>query len=206
MHFERGRNYERAVHYLHRAGENAIRRSANQEAIGLLNKGLELLTLIPDAPEHAQQELMLQIAIGGPLMATQGYASVEVEKVYSRALELCRQVGETPQLFPVLKGLYWFYVVRGTYGRHTSWGNSSCAWPKAYKTQRFSWTPTGQQGLFRSILETSSPPEPAWNRGLPSMILSTTTPMPFFTGRTLGCSASPMQPGLSGFLAIRTKP
>jgi predicted ATPase len=46
-------------------------------------------------------------------MATKGYAGPEAEKVYARARELCRQVGETPQLFPVLWGLISFYAVRG---------------------------------------------------------------------------------------------
>jgi predicted ATPase len=32
---------------------------------------------------------------------------------YTRARELCRQVGDTPQLFPVLWGLYLSYLVRG---------------------------------------------------------------------------------------------
>ena len=39
----------------------------------------------------------------------------EVEQVYTRARELCRQVGETPQLFPVLWGLWAFYHVRAEY-------------------------------------------------------------------------------------------
>ena len=47
-----------------------------------------------------------------PLMATKGYAAPEVEKAYTRARELCQQVGETPQLFPVLWGLWVFYLVR----------------------------------------------------------------------------------------------
>src|SRR5207244_588609 len=46
-------------------------------------------------------------------MATKGYAAPEVEKAYTRARELCQQVGETPQLFPVLFGLCTFYMVRG---------------------------------------------------------------------------------------------
>ena len=45
-------------------------------------------------------------------MATKGYAAPEVEKAYTRARELCQQVGETPQLFPVLCGLWMFYIVR----------------------------------------------------------------------------------------------
>jgi predicted ATPase len=35
-----------------------------------------------------------------------------VETAYNRALELCRQVGETPQLFVALMGLWQFYLVR----------------------------------------------------------------------------------------------
>jgi predicted ATPase len=36
-----------------------------------------------------------------------------VECTYTRARELCQQVGETPQLFPVLAGLRLFYTLRG---------------------------------------------------------------------------------------------
>ena len=48
-----------------------------------------------------------------PLIATKGWAAPEVEQAYTRARELCQQVGETPQLFPVLFGLWQFYLVRG---------------------------------------------------------------------------------------------
>jgi predicted ATPase len=46
------------------------------------------------------------------LIATKGNAAPEVEHTYARAVELCRQVGETAQLFPVLFGLRSFYLVR----------------------------------------------------------------------------------------------
>ncbi|MGE0826384.1 MAG: hypothetical protein AB7G75_26715 [Candidatus Binatia bacterium] len=104
---------EQAIPYWQQAGERAAQRSANVEAITHLTTALELVKTLSDTPERTQQELLLQITLGGPLMATQGYAAVEVEKVYSRALELCRQVGEVPQLFPVLRGLWNFYGVRG---------------------------------------------------------------------------------------------
>jgi predicted ATPase/DNA-binding winged helix-turn-helix (wHTH) protein len=115
MHFEQGRDYRRAIQYLQQAGENASRRSAYAEAINLLTKGLELLKTLPDATERTQQELSLQIALGPALMATKGYAASEVERAYGRARELCRQVGETPQLFPVLLGLWRFYNARTEY-------------------------------------------------------------------------------------------
>ena len=102
-----------ALPYWQKAGQIARQHSANVEAIGHLTKGLELLKTLPDTPERAQQELDLQTTLAPALIATKGYASTEVEKAYARARELCQQVGETPQLFPVLRGLWEFYEVQG---------------------------------------------------------------------------------------------
>jgi len=113
VHFEQGRDYRRGVQYLRQAAENALRRSAHREAINHLIKGLELLKALPDIPERIQQELTLQVTLGAALMATKGYAAPEVEEAYTRARELCQQVGETPQLFTALWGLWVFYCVRG---------------------------------------------------------------------------------------------
>ena len=113
VHFEQGRDYGKAVKYLQQAGERAIRRSAYGEAINHLTKGLVLLKILPDTPERTQQELRLHFPLGESLMAVQGYAAVEVERVYARALELCHQIGETPQLFRALLGLCAFYNVHG---------------------------------------------------------------------------------------------
>src|SRR5262249_46086292 len=104
---------EQAVGYWYTAGQHAHERSAHGEAIGHLRKGLELLTTLSDTPEHRQQELALQITLGAALTATKGMAASDVEAAYQRARELCQQVGETPQLFPVLGGLMRFYLVRG---------------------------------------------------------------------------------------------
>jgi len=112
MHFERGRDYLRAIRYLQQVAENATRRSAHVEAITHLTAALELLKTLPDTPERTQQELTLQIALGVPLMATKGQAAPEVGRAYTRARELCQQVRETPQLFPVLRGLWAFYMQR----------------------------------------------------------------------------------------------
>jgi predicted ATPase len=112
IHFEQGRDYRKAVQYLQQAGGNAVQRSANVEAISHLTRGLELLKTLPDTPQRAQQELTLQVALGAPLMATKGYAAPVVEQAYARARELCQQVGETPQFFRVLHGLWAFYNVR----------------------------------------------------------------------------------------------
>ena len=101
-----------AIPYWQQAGQKAIGRSANIEAFAHLTKGLELLKTLPDTPERAQQELMLQVALSTPLMLTRGWAAPEVGRVHSRARELCRQIGETPQLFPVLHGMWTFHFIR----------------------------------------------------------------------------------------------
>jgi TOMM system kinase/cyclase fusion protein len=101
-----------AVPYWQRAGQCAVQRSAYVEAIGHLNKGLELLPTLPDNPERIQQELVLQTMLGPALMNIKGQAAPEVEQTYARARELCRQIGDAPQLFPVLWGLWYSYLVR----------------------------------------------------------------------------------------------
>ena len=112
VHFEQGRDFERAVSYRLRAGQGAVQRSANVEAIHHFRTGVEVLNRLPDTPERTRQELSLQTALGGPMIATKGFAEPEVGAVYTRARELCRQIGESPQLAPILWGLCGFHTVR----------------------------------------------------------------------------------------------
>jgi tetratricopeptide (TPR) repeat protein len=102
-----------AIPYWQQAGQRAIERSANIEAISHLTKGLELLKSLPETLERHQQELTLQLAIGSPLLMAKGHTAPEVECAYSRARELCQQVGDNRQLFLALLGLRRFYSDRG---------------------------------------------------------------------------------------------
>lgn len=112
MHFELGGDNQRAAKYLQQAADNALRRFAYQEAIALSRRGLDLLLKLPDTPERARQELCLQLTLGVPLIATDGYAAPEVGSVYLRARELCRQLGEPPDVSEALWGLWTFYTLR----------------------------------------------------------------------------------------------
>jgi len=105
VHFERGRDFSRAIRYLRQAGENATRQSAHSEAINLFTKGLALLRTLPHTDERTQQEIRLHLALGLPLTTLKGYASPEVEYAYTRARQLCQQMGETRYLFPAVLGL-----------------------------------------------------------------------------------------------------
>jgi predicted ATPase/class 3 adenylate cyclase len=110
-HFTEAGLHARAVDYWHKAGQCAIQRSAHVEAIAHLTKGLEALQTLPETPERTEHELAMQLALGAPLQATKGYAAPERRHAYARAWELCQQVGETPQRFPVLFGLYQCYAL-----------------------------------------------------------------------------------------------
>ena len=72
---------------------------------------LAVLSTTVSTPERAREEIILQTSLARALLVTKGYTA-EVEQAYARALELCQSVGEIPQLFPVLRGLASFYVLR----------------------------------------------------------------------------------------------
>jgi class 3 adenylate cyclase/predicted ATPase len=111
-HFSRAGMVEAALDYWQQAGQRAIAHSANLEAIHHLQQALALLPHLPPTSQRLQQELALQIALGGPLLMAKGYAAAEIEQAYGRAKILCQQMGETPQLFSALFGLWVFYLVR----------------------------------------------------------------------------------------------
>ncbi|MDQ2730937.1 MAG: AAA family ATPase, partial [Armatimonadota bacterium] len=102
-----------AIGYWIRAGQQALARSANFEAIADFNRVLELLKGLPETAETLQMELVAQAGLGIALSATHGFSTPEVGAAFSRAAALCEVFGETPELFPVLWGLRAFYVVRG---------------------------------------------------------------------------------------------
>ena len=108
-HYTEADRGAQAIPYWQRAGRRAVERSANVEAISHFTKGLELLKILPDTPERAQQELTLQLAMGSPLLMLTGHTAPEVEHAYARAYELAQQIGDGPQRFSALIGLWRFY-------------------------------------------------------------------------------------------------
>jgi predicted ATPase len=70
---------------------------------------LDVLGSAPEAPDRAEQEILLRISLARALMAAKG-CTPEAEEAYTRAMELCEGQGEIPQLFPVLRGLASFYI------------------------------------------------------------------------------------------------
>jgi DNA-binding winged helix-turn-helix (wHTH) protein/predicted ATPase len=111
MHFEQGRDFERAVRYRKQAADNASRAHAPREAAQHATRALELLAAFPETPERIRTELAIQTTLGAALIPL-GSTAPEVVRTFARAQELCALVGVTPELFPTLVGLFRFYVSR----------------------------------------------------------------------------------------------
>ena len=89
-----------------RCGGAGDKRSAHQEALLHLTGALTLLHGLPETPERVRQELELQLALGPALIAPR---RAEYLPRWSRlmwAQALCHWLGETPQIFPTLRGLW----------------------------------------------------------------------------------------------------
>jgi predicted ATPase len=111
-HWELAGDAEKAVGYLLRAAQRDVRQFANQEAMTHFTRGLLLLKSMPHTPERVQLEFALQMGLGTPLIATRGYGAPEVGRAWGRALELSRQMGDPPQLWPAQSAIFQYYIMR----------------------------------------------------------------------------------------------
>jgi predicted ATPase len=112
-HYGHSDNIDKAIEYLGRAGQQALQRSAHADAIGSLTAAIGLLQSFPDGPERIQRELMLQLPLGQALQVTRGYASEEAKRAFTRGRELCERLGDPPELFQVLDGIWTVHLLRG---------------------------------------------------------------------------------------------
>ena len=95
------------------AGQAAMGRSANLDAVSHLMTALEQLATLPESPQRAGQELGLRVLTAVPMTLTRGWANPEVGEMYERAAALTEVVGEVPELFPTRVGVLTYYLVRG---------------------------------------------------------------------------------------------
>lgn len=95
-HFQAAGVPERAIPYLRQAGVRAIRLFANQEAIAHLERGIQLLDALPDAPEHSRQALEIHLALGEAQRKAGRIA--EALATFQRAADLAREVDASTDL------------------------------------------------------------------------------------------------------------
>jgi class 3 adenylate cyclase/predicted ATPase len=103
----------KAIEYLGMAGQRAIERSSNPEAIGHLKRALGLLRSLPADLEHAHVAVKLEVMLAQAMIASKGYSSPETMEVLLRAKKLITEATETSQKFMILYGMWACYYVGG---------------------------------------------------------------------------------------------
>jgi predicted ATPase/DNA-binding SARP family transcriptional activator len=111
-HYEQAGQMAKAIEFYKRAAEVARQVCANEEAIRLLSRALELLKQLPDNAERDKQELALLLTLSSPLNAARGYTAPELEAALDRARLLGERLREDNQLIHSLWGLCAVYFVR----------------------------------------------------------------------------------------------
>ena len=105
-HFTEAGLAERAIPYWHKAGELAMQRSATQDAITHLDRGLSLLQHLPTSPARDIHELELRTTLAVAWIAFRGWGDPNVVSNWERAWQLERSLGRTDHSLGILWGQY----------------------------------------------------------------------------------------------------
>jgi class 3 adenylate cyclase/tetratricopeptide (TPR) repeat protein len=105
-HFTEAGLVDRAIDYWLKAGNLALSRSANAEAVKHLREGLKLTESQPQSARRFRHELDLYLALGPATAATEGDAAPETLRIFSRARELLGNAGSPTEQMTVLWGAY----------------------------------------------------------------------------------------------------
>ena len=116
-HFQAAGDVDNAVRYLARAAKLSARRSGFVEAIAQLQGALRLLAAQPKSAARMRLELRVQLALGGVYAENRGFSSQECAQAYTAALQLCRDLGDAPEIFSVLSGVGAVEITRANFAK-----------------------------------------------------------------------------------------
>ncbi|HEX4985341.1 MAG TPA: AAA family ATPase [Burkholderiales bacterium] len=114
-HCEAARDMDRAAQYLVKAAELFAKRSGFVEAIAQLEHALSLVESLPDARLRKRRELQIYLALGAINIEYRGFSAAEAGAAYAKALALCRELGNEPEIFSVLSGVGSFQITRANF-------------------------------------------------------------------------------------------
>ena len=111
--YETARDFASSAGYFFVAAQRAVALFAFPEALSLAERGIDSSRGLPPGDERLQLELGLQMIRGLAVRSVKGWAAPELESTFTRARALCQQLGDPPELFPVLWNLTFFNMIRG---------------------------------------------------------------------------------------------
>ncbi|MEX2399842.1 MAG: protein kinase [Rhodothermales bacterium] len=115
-HYTQADQAARAIPYWLQAGQRAMARYENMEAVQHLSEGHRLVASLPPGSERDLTELSLLVPLGHALNMTKGWWAPEGEAIFSRAAELCQVIDEVEPRVLTLLGLGSTSMIRGDYG------------------------------------------------------------------------------------------
>jgi class 3 adenylate cyclase/tetratricopeptide (TPR) repeat protein len=112
-HFTEAGLVDQAIEYLLKAGNLALSRSANAEAVKHLRLGIELTQSRAPSAERFRKERDFYLALGPAIAATEGHATPETLSVFLRARTLLGDNGTLTEQMTVLWGIHLAYAMGG---------------------------------------------------------------------------------------------
>ena len=117
-HFTQAGLTDVAIEWWGKAGDQALRRSAFQEAIAHLGKAIEMADKAREGAPLAttvlsSQRLKLQTSYGQAMIHARGYSAPETTAVFARARELTAGIEDAAERFSIYYGLWVGDFVRG---------------------------------------------------------------------------------------------
>jgi predicted ATPase len=112
-HFTQGGLDDLAIEWWGKAGDQALRRSAFQEAIAHLGKAIEMAD--KSAGATSSKRLKLQTDYGQALMWSKGFSAEETKTAFARATELAAKTDDLSERFAALHGQWALAFVRGEF-------------------------------------------------------------------------------------------
>lgn len=112
-HYAAGGSRDKAIRYWREAGERAVRRAANREAIENLRRALSLIGKQEETAERWRAELDILSLLCPALMGVYGWSGEEVGHAVERAAEIARRLESSAELAPSVANLWHFNVARG---------------------------------------------------------------------------------------------
>ena len=117
-HFTQAGLTDAAIEWWGKAGDQALRRSAFQEAIAHLGKAIEMADKTGEGAPRAtavlsSQRLKLQTSYGQAMIHARGYSAPETTAAFARARELTAGIEDAAERFSIYYGLWVGNFVRG---------------------------------------------------------------------------------------------
>lgn len=112
-HFTEAGLLDQALSFWQQATEKAMKASAYVEAVHHIEKGLKLVGKMQDSDKRIQFELAFRVRNSTIIKIQDGWSSDKVKEAYDRCFELCKDLGESEELFTTLFGIWGYYLIGG---------------------------------------------------------------------------------------------